>query len=117
MAPTRLSARLLEHAAQEGAKVIAIGESFGAAAVCAGGRVAGAVGERIGVGRLTEVVRQRDPGERRALAALHERLPDIYIAWAEANDRIQVVSSDPITEQAVDEWLAAAVWTHSRVRR
>ena len=75
MAPTRLTSRLLEHAARADAKVIAIGDSGQLASVMAGGWLR-AVGELIGAGRLTEVMRQRDPGERRALAALHDRLPD-----------------------------------------
>jgi conjugative relaxase-like TrwC/TraI family protein len=107
MAPTRPTARLLEHAAQAGAKVIAIGDSGQLPSVLAGGWLR-AVGERIGTLELTEVMRQRDPGERRALGALHEGLPDLYVEWATANERIDVVRSDRIAEQAVGEWIAAA---------
>ncbi len=108
MAPTRITARLLEHAARAGAKVIAIGDSGQLPSVLAGGWLR-AVGERIGALELTEVMRQRDPGERRALGALHDRLPDLYIEWAAANDRIDVVRGDQIAEQAVGEWIATAV--------
>jgi ATP-dependent exoDNAse (exonuclease V) alpha subunit len=80
MAPTRPTARLLEHAARVGAKVIAIGDSGQLPSVLAGGWLR-AVGERVGALRLTEVIRQRDPGERRALAALHESVPGRYIDW------------------------------------
>jgi conjugative relaxase-like TrwC/TraI family protein len=107
MAPTRLTARLLEHAAQAGAKVIAIGDSGQLPSVLAGGWLR-AVGERVGALELTEVMRQRDPGERRALGVLHEGLPDLYVEWAIANGRIDIVRSDLIAEHAVGEWIAAA---------
>ena len=74
MAPTRPTARLLEHAARVGAKVIAIGDSGQLPSVLAGGWLR-AVGERVGALRLTEVIRQRNPSERRALAALHDARP------------------------------------------
>ena len=107
MAPTRLTARLLEHAAQAGAKVIAIGDSGQLPSVLAGGWLR-AVGERVGALELTEVMRQRDPGERRALGALHDGLPHLYIEWAAASGRIDVVGGDRIAEEAVGEWIAAA---------
>jgi ATP-dependent exoDNAse (exonuclease V) alpha subunit len=100
MAPTRLTARLLEHAAQAGAKVIAIGDSGQLPSVLAGGWLR-AVGERVGALELTEVMRQRDPGERRALGALHDGLPHLYIEWAAASGRIDVVRGDRIAERAV----------------
>ena len=69
MAATRGTARLLEAAEQAGAKVVAIGDPGQLASVQAGGWLR-AVGRELGALRLTEVMRQRDPGERRALAAL-----------------------------------------------
>ena len=78
MASTRASARLLEHAAERGAKVIAIGDPGQLPSVQAGGWLR-AVGERLGAVRLTEVMRQRDPAERRALAALHDGIPERYL--------------------------------------
>ncbi|MGI8559677.1 MAG: MobF family relaxase [Solirubrobacteraceae bacterium] len=107
MAPTRLTARLLEHAARAGAKVIAIGDSGQLPSVLAGGWLR-AVGDRIGALELTEVMRQRDPGERRALGALHDGLPNLYVDWATATDRIDVVPGDRIAEHAVGEWIEAA---------
>jgi ATP-dependent exoDNAse (exonuclease V) alpha subunit len=83
MAPTRLTARLLEHAARAGSKVIAIGDSGQLPAVLAGGWLR-AVGERVGALALTEVMRQRDPGERRALGALHDGASGRYIDWRAA---------------------------------
>jgi len=107
MAPTRLTARLLEHAARAGSKVIAIGDSGQLPSVLAGGWLR-AVGDRIGALELTEVMRQRNPGERRALGALHDGRPGLYVDWAIANNRIDVVRGDAIAEQAVSEWTAAA---------
>ena len=82
MAPTRTTARLLEAAERAGAKVVAIGDPGQLASVQAGGWLR-AVGRELGALRLTEVMRQRDPGERRALAALHDRVPGRYLDWAE----------------------------------
>lgn len=107
MAPTRLTARLLAHAARAGAKVIAIGDSGQLPSVLAGGWLR-TVGERVGPLELTEVMRQRDPGERRALGALHDGLPHLYIEWAAGSGRIDVVRGDRIAEEAVGEWIAAA---------
>ncbi|MHB8659595.1 MAG: MobF family relaxase [Solirubrobacteraceae bacterium] len=107
MAPTRLTARLLEHAARSRAKVIAIGDSGQLPSVLAGGWLR-AVGDRVGTLRLTEVMRQRDAGERRALAALHDGVPDRYIEWAYSEKRIDIVSGDQVVKHAVAEWIPAA---------
>ena len=74
MAPTRLTARLLAHARDAGAKVVAIGDSGQLPSVLAGGWLK-AVGSRTGEFRLTEVHRQRNVEERRALSALHNGAP------------------------------------------
>ncbi len=104
MAATRPSARVLEAAEQAGAQVIVIGDPGQLASVQAGGWL-GAVGRVLGALRLTEVIRQRDPAERRALAALHERLPQHYLDWAEQAGRIDTFSSPPgAYEQALSEW-------------
>jgi len=107
MAPTRSSARLLAAAEQAGAKVIAIGDPGQLASVQAGGWLA-AVGRAVGVIRLTEVMRQRDPAERRALGALHERRPHGYLEWADRAGRIQTFG-DPaeVCAQAIEEWARA----------
>jgi ATP-dependent exoDNAse (exonuclease V) alpha subunit len=78
MAPTRSTAALLELAARARAKVIAVGDPGQLASVQAGGWLR-AVGRGLGAHRLTEVMRQRDPDERRALEALHEREPHRYL--------------------------------------
>lgn len=107
MAPTRHSARLLQAAEQAGAKVIAIGDPGQLASVQAGGWLA-AVGRAAGVIHLTEVACQRDPAERRALAALHERRPHDYLEWADRAGRIQTFSEpDEALAQAIEEWARA----------
>jgi hypothetical protein len=108
MAATRTSARLLEEAEQACAKVIAIGDPGQLASVQAGGWL-GAVGRAIGAAQLTEVMRQRDPAERRALAALHDRLPARYLNWAGQAGRIQTFAdATGAREQAIEEWQRAA---------
>ena len=107
MAPTRSTARLLETAERAGAKVVAIGDPGQLASVQAGGWLR-AVGRQVGALRLTEVMRQRDPGERRALSALHDRLPKPYLDWAARTGRVDTFA-DPTTarERAVAEWADA----------
>ena len=108
MAATRPTARLLEAAQRAGAKVVAIGDPGQLASVQAGGWLR-AVGRALGALRLTEVMRQRDPAERRALGALHDGHPSRYLDWAERDGRIETFS-DPAgaCEQAVGEWARAA---------
>ena len=107
VAPTRQSARLLEIAQRAGAKVIAIGDSGQLASVQAGGWLA-AVGRAVGDVRLTEVMRQRDASERRALQALHEGVPRRYLQWAERGGRIQTFTKHAAAcERAVSEWTQA----------
>ncbi len=110
MAPTRLTARLLEHAADASAKVVAFGDSRQLPSVLAGGWLR-AVGERVGSHRLTEVLRQRSPRERRALAALHDGIPGTYLRWAAENDRIDLCEPDARDRCAIERW-AAAVAEH-----
>jgi ATP-dependent exoDNAse (exonuclease V) alpha subunit len=83
MAPTRPTAALLAQAERAGAKVIAVGDSGQLPSVAAGGWF-GAVAGRLGGPALRQVVRQRDPAQREALAALHDGDPDAYLAHKEA---------------------------------
>jgi conjugative relaxase-like TrwC/TraI family protein len=107
MAATRTTARLLEHAERAGAKVVAIGDPGQLASLQAGGWLR-AVGREVGALRLTEVMRQRDPGERRALAALHDRIPDRYLEWAATAGRIETFEDAAgARDSAVVEWAAA----------
>jgi conjugative relaxase-like TrwC/TraI family protein len=107
MASTRSSAALLERAARARAKVIAIGDPGQLPSVQAGGWLR-AVGRELGARRLTEVMRQRDPHERRALEALHERAPHRYLQWAQTAGRIEARDNAAAArEQAVGEWQGA----------
>ena len=107
MAATRTTARLLEAAELARAKVVAIGDPGQLASVQAGGWLR-AVGRELGPLRLTEVMRQRDPAERRALAALHDRIPDRYLDWATKAGRIDTFEDTAAArEQAVAGWSAA----------
>ena len=107
MAATRTTARLLEAAGRAGAKVVAIGDPGQLASVQAGGWLR-AVGRELGPLRLTEVMRQRDPGERRALAALHDLIPDRYLDWAARAGRIDTFEDAAgARERAVVEWAGA----------
>jgi conjugative relaxase-like TrwC/TraI family protein len=111
MAPTRLGERLLAHAAEVGAKVIALGDPGQLPSVQAGGWMA-AIAARTGAIRLTEVMRQRDPAERLALAALHDGHPGRWLAWANASGRLELLPDRPgVLERAVSQW-ATAVEAH-----
>jgi hypothetical protein len=108
MAPTRLSARLLQAAHRANAKVIVIGDPGQLASVQAGGWL-GAVARELGSVRLTEIMRQRDPAERRALGALHERLPRQYLDWAQRDGRLETLGdANRACERAIGEWARAA---------
>ena len=108
MAPTRASARLLEAAEQARAKVIAIGDRGQLASVQAGGWL-GAVAQEVGAICLTDVMRQRDPAERRALGGLHDRLPGRYLDWASQAGRIETFTDHArACEQAISEWRRAS---------
>jgi hypothetical protein len=107
MAATRTTARLLEQAERAGAKVVAIGDPGQLASVPAGGWLR-AIGREIGALRLTEVMRQRDPAERRALAALHDRVPDRFLDWAARAGRVDTFAdAASARDAAVAEWATA----------
>ena len=108
MAATRASARLLQAAGAAGVKVVAIGDPGQLASVQAGGWL-GAVGRALGAQRLTQVLRQRDPAERRALGALHERDPERYLAWADGAGRIATFTdTGDACERALAQWQRAS---------
>jgi conjugative relaxase-like TrwC/TraI family protein len=106
MASTRQSELLLAHAAGVGAKMIVIGDPGQLPSVQAGGWLR-ALARRLGAVQLTEVMRQRDPAERHALAALHDGNPQHWIDWATDQGRIEVAPDDRgVLDQAVAEWAA-----------
>ena len=109
MAATRTTERLLAAAQRAGAKVVAIGDSGQLASVQAGGWMR-AVGERVGVHHLTQVMRQRDVDERRALAQLHDGRPGPYLRWAQDQERVAVHTSEDdavVREAALEDWKQA----------
>jgi hypothetical protein len=115
MASTRLSEQLLANAAKVGAKIVAIGDPGQLASVQAGGWLR-AVSERIGAIRLTEVMRQRDPAERLALAGLHDGDPARWIEWATREERVEILpDGSEVLGHAIREW-AAGVGEHGLVQ-
>jgi conjugative relaxase-like TrwC/TraI family protein len=107
MASTRGTERLLAAAQAAGAKVIAIGDSGQLPSVQAGGWMR-EIGQRVGAHRLTQVMRQRDLDERRALAHLHDGRSSNYLEWADANGRLQVHSDAGALPAALADWQQAA---------
>lgn len=107
MAATRPTERVLDLAQAAGAKVVAIGDSGQLPSVLAGGWMR-AVGDQVGRHELTEVVRQRDTTERRALGLLHDGRPEGYLAWAQDHERVAVHTEEGANATALAEWRAAA---------
>jgi conjugative relaxase-like TrwC/TraI family protein len=104
MAPTRMSARLLEQAQEAGAKVIAIGDPLQLPSVQAGGWL-GALGRACGAACLTQVMRQRDAAERTALAFLRDGQAKRYLEWATGAGRLEMLSdATDATRRAVGLW-------------
>jgi conjugative relaxase-like TrwC/TraI family protein len=105
MAPTRVSAALLAHAERGGAKVIAVGDPGQLASVQAGGWLAALARSHPGP-ELCEVMRQRDPAERRALEALHDGRADAYLEHK--HDDISMHSTENgAVDSIVDQWQEA----------
>jgi conjugative relaxase-like TrwC/TraI family protein len=78
MAHTRVAADVIDRAIAADAKVVAIGDSGQLSSVQAGGWL-GALTRRLGSEELRQVMRQRDPAERRALAKVHRGEPRTYL--------------------------------------
>ena len=97
MAGSRPAARLERYAADAGAKLIEFRDSRQLQSVLAGGELQG-VHERLGGLALSEIVRQRDPEERRALGRLHAGDVEANITHQEQRGRI---AYDATIEQAV----------------
>ena len=105
MAGTRISAEILRHAEQAGVKVIAVGDSGQLTSVQAGGWFAALTRQHSGP-ELREVLRQRDPAEREALAALHDGSPDVYLEHKAEQITLHATERDAV-EAVVDAWLDA----------
>ncbi len=87
MAGSRPSARLEQYATDAGAKLIEFRDTRQLQSVLAGGELQG-VHEQLGGLALTEIVRQRDPEERRALGRMHAGDVDAYITHQERRGRV-----------------------------
>ena len=102
MAPTRASAALLAHAERAGAKVIAVGDCGQLGSVEAGGWLA-ALSRLMSAPALREVVRQRDPEERRALEALHDGNPGVYLDHKHDAIAIHATECEAL-DAVIDQW-------------
>ena len=102
MAATRITARVFEHAERAGVKVIAVGDAGQLSSVEAGGWFAALTRTRPGP-TLREVIRQRDPAERAALAALHDGEPERYVEHKAEAITLHASERDA-TAAVTDEW-------------
>jgi ATP-dependent exoDNAse (exonuclease V) alpha subunit len=105
MAGTRISAEILGHAERAGVKVVAVGDSGQLASVQAGGWFA-VLAEMQSGPELRQVLRQRDPAEREALAALHDGNADAYLEHKADDITIHATERDAVAA-VVDAWLEA----------
>lgn len=109
MAGTRQAARLLDHAATAGAKVVLVGDPRQIPAVEAGGLLGG-LAERMGAVRLTENFRQREAWERAALVDFRDGDLDRALAAYDANGRVvRGTSAAEVREAMAAGWWAATV--------
>jgi conjugative relaxase-like TrwC/TraI family protein len=110
MAHTRLSAKLIDAAVDARVKVVAIGDSGQLSSVQAGGWL-GALTRRHGSHELREVMRQRDPQERRGLAQIHRGQPDSYLELKSARGELHVFAGETpgidAERNAIEQWVAA----------
>jgi len=102
MAATRISARVFAHAERAGVKVIAVGDAGQLSSVEAGGWFAALTRTRPGPS-LREVIRQRDPAERAALAALHDGEPERYLDHKADAITLHATERDAL-EAVPDQW-------------
>jgi conjugative relaxase-like TrwC/TraI family protein len=108
MAETRVLAPLLDRIDQAHGKAVLIGDPHQLPAVGAGGLFAG-VAERVGAIELTENRRQRDPEERRALAAIRDGVGRDYLAFADGRGRLISEGTAVATKaRLLADWWASA---------
>jgi len=103
MAATRITARVFEHAERAEVKVIAVGDAGQLSSVEAGGWFAALDRRRPGPS-LREVIRQRDPAERAALAALHDCEPERYLDHKADAITLHATDTDAL-HAATDQWV------------
>jgi conjugative relaxase-like TrwC/TraI family protein len=105
MVGTRTLARLLDHAAAGGAKVVLVGDHHQLPAIDAGGAFAG-LARRLGATRLHDNRRQLAAWERRALARLRGGATDRALADYATHGRIRISpTTDGARTRMVDDWL------------
>ena len=102
MAATRITARVFAHAERTGMKVIAVGDAGQLASVEAGGWFAALSRDMPGP-VLREVIRQRDPAERAALAALHAGDAETYLEHKASAITIHASEQDALAA-ATERW-------------
>ncbi len=104
MCETREAARILAYAETARVKVLAVGDSAQLTSVEAGGWL-GALTRRYGAPTLSEVMRQRDPAERRVLSELREGRPERYVAHKRGRGELSVhVTSEQAERAAIAAW-------------
>jgi conjugative relaxase-like TrwC/TraI family protein len=110
MAHTRLSATVMDAAIEARVKVVAIGDSGQLSSVRAGGWL-GALTRRNGSHQLLEVMRQRDPHERKGLARLHVGQPDEYVEFKTRRGDVHLFTGQQpgidAETSAIAQWAAA----------
>jgi len=107
MCETREAARILAYAETARVKVLAVGDSGQLTSVEAGGWL-GALTRRYGAPTLIEVMRQRDPAERRVLAEVRDGRPERYVAQKRGRGELTVhVSSEQAERAAISAWQQA----------
>jgi conjugative relaxase-like TrwC/TraI family protein len=107
MVGTRTLARLLDHAAIGGAKVVLVGDHHQLPAIDAGGAFAG-LARRLGANRLQDNRRQSADWERRALARLRVGATDRALAAYTDHGRIRISpTAGAARERLVDDWQRA----------
>jgi len=104
MCETREAARILAYAETDRVKVLAVGDSGQLTSVEAGGWL-GALTRRYGAPTLSEVMRQRDPAERRVLSELRDGHPEKYVAHKRGRAQLTVhVTSEQAERAAIAAW-------------
>jgi conjugative relaxase-like TrwC/TraI family protein len=107
MVGSRKLARLLEHAQQEQAKVVLVGDDRQLAAIDAGGGFR-SLRLRLGASELVENRRQHQAWEREALDLVRSGLVEEAVAAYQAHDRVVAADSKPAATLALlQDWWAA----------
>jgi conjugative relaxase-like TrwC/TraI family protein len=107
MLGSRKLARLLDHAADAGAKVVLVGDDKQLAAIEAGGGFRG-LRLRLGASTLTENRRQAEPWEREAVEHLREGDIDTALTAYRKHDRLVAVETPgQLKETMLADWWAS----------